>query len=331
MRIPTILKTHLASLVLILLASTLAMAQFDDGQYQILQARYGTSRNNVDVTSRLKELARQDRTFRMGNSTFGFDPDPGVIKTLRIYARGRNGRTRTFEYAEGSTVDGSMFTGWAGGNWGHGGWNGGWGDRNGDGDEGQYEILQARYGTARNNVDVTERLKQLASQDRTFRMGNSTFGIDPDRGVLKTLRIYARGRNGRTRMFEYAEGSTVDGSEFTGWSSGNWGRGGWNGGWGDNNNNNNNNNNNVSIGRGGDYASLNIISATYGAGNQRRDVTDRVRAMVREGRLLMGVSNDILGGDPAPNTRKVLWVTYSTGRGRQQEVRVNEGQRLSLP
>jgi len=266
----------------------------------------------------------------MGNSTFGFDPDPGVIKTLRIYARGRNGRTRTFEFAEGSTVDGSMFTGWAGGNWGHGGWNGGWGDRNGDGDEGQYEILQARYGTARNNVDVTERLKQLASQDRTFRMGNSTFGIDPDRGVLKTLRIYARGRNGRTRMFEYAEGSTVDGSEFTGWSNGNWGRGGWNGGWGDNNNNNNNNNN-VSIGRGGDYASLNIISATYGAGNQRRDVTDRVRAMVREGRLLMGVSNDILGGDPAPNTRKVLWVTYSTGRGRQQEVRVNEGQRLSIP
>src|SRR5215510_139778 len=90
MRIPTILKTHLATLVLTLLASTLAMAQFDDGQYQILQARYGTSRNNVDVTSRLKELARQDRTFRMGNSTFGFDPDPGVIKTLRIYARGRN-------------------------------------------------------------------------------------------------------------------------------------------------------------------------------------------------------------------------------------------------
>src|SRR5262249_47561572 len=123
MRIPTILKTHLATIVLMLLASTFGMAQYDEGQYQILQARYGTARNNVDVTARLKDLARQDRTFRMGNSTFGVDPDPGVIKTLRIYARARNGRTRTFEYTEGSTVDGSLFTAWSSGNWGQGGWN----------------------------------------------------------------------------------------------------------------------------------------------------------------------------------------------------------------
>src|SRR5262249_7841718 len=205
MRIPTILKTHLATLVLILLASTLAMAQFDDGQYQILQARYGTSRNNVDVTSRLKELARQDRTFRMGNSTFGIDPDPGVLKVLRIYARDGRGRDRMFEFTEGSTVDGSMFTGWSSGNWGQGRWDGGWGGRNGNvggsGDEGQYEILQARYGTERRNVDVTTRLRELALQDRTFRMGNSTFGIDPDPGVVKTLRIYTRDRRGRDRMF----------------------------------------------------------------------------------------------------------------------------------
>src|SRR5215471_1182694 len=273
MRIPTILKRHLSTLVLVLLASTLAMAQYDDGQYQILHARYGTARSNVDVTARLRELAREDIAFRMGNSTFGVDPDPGVIKILRIYARGRNGRTRMFEYTEGSTVDGSLFTGWDSGNWGHGEWNGSWGDRDGDDDDGQYQILKARYGTARSNVDVTERLRELARQDTTFRMGNSTFGVDPDRGVLKTLRIYARGRNGQDRMFEYTEGSTVDGSLFTGWGSGNWGRGEWNGGWGDRNN--------VGIGRGGDYASLNIISAIYGTGRQRRDVTDRVRSMVR--------------------------------------------------
>src|SRR5262249_34760872 len=133
MRTRTILKSHLATLVLMLLASTFAMAQYDEGQYEILQARYGTARNNIDVTSRLKELARQDRTFRMGNSTFGVDPDPGVVKILRIYARGRNGRTRTFEYTEGSTIDGAVFTGWASGNWGRGGWNGGWGESNGGG------------------------------------------------------------------------------------------------------------------------------------------------------------------------------------------------------
>jgi hypothetical protein len=251
MRIQTVLKMQLAAFVLLLLTSTFGMAQFnggrDQGQYEILQARYGTARNNVDVTARLKDIARQDRTFRMGNSTFGVDPDPGVVKTLRIYTRDRSGRNRMFEYREGSTVDGSVFTGWASGNWGRGGYNGGWGDDRGGGggggvfgnagaDQGQYEILQARYGTARNNIDVTARLRDLARSDRTFRMGNSTFGVDPDPGVVKSLRIYTRDRSGRSRMFEYREGSTVDGSVFTGWSGGNWGRGGYNGGWGDDDN-----------------------------------------------------------------------------------------------
>jgi|SRR5712692_78243 len=66
----------------------------DSGQYAILSAQYGTGRSHVDVTNRLKELARQDRLFRMGNSTFGVDPAPGQIKVLRIYARGPNGQER---------------------------------------------------------------------------------------------------------------------------------------------------------------------------------------------------------------------------------------------
>jgi hypothetical protein len=215
----------------------------DDGEYQILAARYGTAYNNVDVTQRLKELARRDVSFRMGNSTFGVDPDRGRVKTLRIYTRGRDGQNRMFEYREGSVVDGSRFTGWGRGDWGHGGWNGGWGDRDerrgndgrGDargGDDGAYQILGARYGTHRRNVDVTQRLKELARQDVTFRMGNSTFGIDPDRGRVKTLRIYARGRDGQNRMFEFREGTVVDGSQFTGWGRGDWAREEWHGGWG---------------------------------------------------------------------------------------------------
>ncbi len=100
-------------------------------------------------------------------------------------------------------------------------------------DEGQYVILSAQYGTAEHHVDVTDRLRDLARQDRPFRMGNSTFGIDPDHGRIKTLRIYARGPRGEERMFEYREGSTVDGREFRGWRRGDWGRGGWSGSWGD--------------------------------------------------------------------------------------------------
>ena len=96
----------------------------DSGQYAILNAQYGTPRRHVDVTNRLKELARQDRAFRMGNSTFGVDPDPGQEKILRIYARGPNGQERVFDYREGSTVDGSQFRSWNRGDWGNGPWNG---------------------------------------------------------------------------------------------------------------------------------------------------------------------------------------------------------------
>jgi hypothetical protein len=205
----------------------------DPGQYTILSAQYGTSRQHVDVTNRLKELAHENRTFRMGNSTFGVDPDPGQEKTLRIFARGPDGQDRMFEYREGSTVDGSQFHSWDRGEWGNGAWNGNW-----DGgyhevnsrDSGQYIILSAQYGTSRHHLDVTEQLKELARQDRTFHMGNSTFGVDPDKGADKTLRIYARAMDGQVRMFEYREGSTVDGSQFRSWGGGEWGNG-WNGNW----------------------------------------------------------------------------------------------------
>jgi len=211
----------------------------DSGQYVILSAQYGTARRHVDVSNRLKELARQDRIFRMGNSTFGVDPDPGQVKALRIYARGPDGRERMFEYREGSTVDGSQFSSWGSGDWGNEPWSGRWesggynggNDRDNDGDSGQYVILSAQYSMARRHVDVSNRLKELARQDRTFRMGNSTFGVDPDPGQVKALRIYARGPDGRERMFEYREGSTVDGSQFRSWGRGDWGNERWSGRW----------------------------------------------------------------------------------------------------
>jgi hypothetical protein len=98
-------------------------------------------------------------------------------------------------------------------------------------DEGAYLILNAQYGTAEHHVDVTRRLKEIARQDRLFRMGNSTFGIDPDHGRVKVLRIYARGPDGQERVFEFREGSTVDGSQFRGWGRGDWGNERWNGEW----------------------------------------------------------------------------------------------------
>lgn len=211
----------------VLLLTTVA-AYADEGEFLILGAQYGTEQHHVDVTQRLRDLARTDRPFRVGNEDFGVDPHPGVRKVLRIYARGPQGNERMFEYVEGSVVDGARFRGWRRGDWGNAGWGGRW-----DADEGQYLILGAQYGTERHHVDVTQRLRELAREDITFRMGNSTFGVDPDYGHVKVLRIYARGPNGRERMFEYREGSVVDGAMFRGWGRGEWARDNdrWSGRW----------------------------------------------------------------------------------------------------
>jgi hypothetical protein len=281
----------------------------DSGAYAILHAEYGTERNHVDVTNRLRELARADLTFRMGNSTFGIDPDPGQIKMLRIYARGPDGRERMFEYRESSTVDGSQFTGWGRGDWGSEGWNGGWegsGFR-GNGDSGEYTILHAEYGTERNHADVTNRLRELARADLTFRMGNSTFGVDPDPGYIKTLRIYARGPDGRERMFEYRESSTVDGSQFKAWGRGEWGNEGWNGGWAGGG---------FRDGRSGDAGEYVILRAEYGTERNRIDVTDRLRELAREDRPFR-MGNSTFGVDPDPGYIKTLRI-YARGPDGQE-------------
>ncbi len=213
---------------LFLLFASIFSLQAAAQEWQILRAEYGYGNQRVDVTERLRQLARNDDRFRMGNSTFGIDPSPGNVKTLFIIAQ-RRGQTKTFEYREGSWVDGARFSGWRGGGWGPGGPGPGPG---GPGyDQGQFIILHARYGTPRSNVDVTQRLRELAARDITFRMGNSTFGVDPDHGVVKTLRIYARSPRGENRIFEFREGSTIDGTQFSGWGGGGWGRDAWQGGW----------------------------------------------------------------------------------------------------
>ena len=203
----------------------------DSGQYLILSAQYGSERRHVDVTNRLKEMARQDRSFRLDYRTFGIDPDEGHAKSLRIFARGPDGRERMFEYQDNSIIDGTQFRGWGRGDWGNGGWSGNWNGGDNDGDSGQFLILSAQYGSERRHVDVTSRLKELARQDRSFRLDYRTFGVDPDEGHAKVLRIYARGPNGRERMFEYRDNSIVDGTQFRGWGRGDWGNGGWSGRW----------------------------------------------------------------------------------------------------
>lgn len=207
------LAVSVAALAMIFALAPALFAQ----DYRIQRADYGWGDQRVDVTQRLRELAHDQAVFRMGNSTFGVDPAHGQVKTLRIFAVGPNGQERMFEYREGSTVDGAMFAGWGRGDWGRRG--------------ADFVIVRALYGVEGRNVDVTDRLRDLARDHAVFRMGNSTFGVDPAHGIVKTLRIFARGPNGHVEMFEYREGSTVDGSKFSGWGRGEWGRGDWHGDW----------------------------------------------------------------------------------------------------
>ncbi len=325
-------------LMLALVSGASAWARGDDDNWQVLHARYGTADRNMDVTGRLKELARRDERVRVTNGLFGNDPAIGQVKVLRIYARSRSGENRTFEYREGSIIDGAIFTDWRGGGWGQNGWDHGWdgprpghGGGNGggygnNGDDGGWQILQARYGTSDRNMDVTGRLKELARSDERVRVRNELFGNDPAVGQTKMLRIFARGRNGEQRTFEFKEGSWIDGSQFTGWGRGNWGDSGWNGGWDGRPGRPGNDG-----GRPGYDQGLNIVRATYGTGLRQMDVTQRIRDLSRSGRLDVRVSNDLFGRDPATGSRKLLQVTYTQGRSEERQSQAWEGDQLRLP
>jgi hypothetical protein len=277
---------------------------------QIVQATFGSPDRSSDVTASLQALASEGRNFQLVGTSFGVDPHPGVLKELTVLTRGSDGRLQNVNFSEGVMIDARQFSVTGAGP--------GMGGQNGIQDSGDYQILQARYGTPDRNIDVTERLRTLAAADQRFTMGNATFGNDPAPGQVKSLRIVARGSDGQLRNFDYREGSVVDGSQFTGWGAGQWGRSGWNGGW----------NQPMPAGSAGP---LTILSATYGAGTRGVDVTARLQAQLRDNRLDVTVNNALAGTDPAPNQPKALWVSYRVGGGRAQQAQVAENARLSLP
>jgi uncharacterized membrane protein YgcG len=304
-------------LLLVMSFTVLSAAAAAAQQYQILRADYGYADQRVDVTHRLRELARKDSRFRISNHTFGVDPSQGNVKSLFVLARGPQGDTRTFEYREGSVIDGAQFAGWSRGDWGEPGNGPGEafvpGGYPQNGDSGAYTILHAEYGTDQNHVDVTDRLRDLARRDRTFRMGNDTFGVDPDRGRVKELRIYARDPNGQERMFQFQEGTVIDGSQFRGWGGGDWGRGGWSGNWGGGG----------FQGGGGyqggrDEGQYTIINADYGTKHHHVDVTDRLRDLARRD-LTFRMGNDTFGVDPDRGRVKTLRI-YARGPDGQKRV-----------
>ena len=74
---------------------------------------------------------------------------------------------------------------------------------------------------------------------------------------------------------------------------------------------------------------LEILSATYGAGDSRADLTEKLRQAAAEGSLRVTVSNQLAGGDPAPNQPKELRVEYKLD-GQQATKVVKEDGTLAL-
>ena len=307
--------TIFLAMALSLLLGTVA-AQ-DAGQYLILSAHYGNERNHVDVTNRLKELARRDRPFRISDESMAVDPDRGQAKMLRVFARGPNGRERTFDFPDGSVFDGAQFRSWGRGDWGDEHWNGGWNGRNNN-DAGDYLILTAQYGNEYRHVDVTNRLKEMARQDRVFRLDYRTFGVDPAEGEAKALRIFARGPNGQEQMFEYQDNSLIDGAIFRGWGSGEWGAGGWSGNW---------NGGGVVVERGvngRDAGQFLILSAQYGSERRHVDVTNRLKEMARHDESVR-LDYRTFGVDPDEGHAKVLRIYARGPNGRERMFEYRDG------
>jgi len=77
---------------------------------------------------------------------------------------------------------------------------------------------------------------------------------------------------------------------------------------------------------------LAITRATYEPtdGDGKSDVTDKVKALVRDGRLAFQVSNEVLGGDPFPQRPKRLRLEYTLD-DKPQVLVVNESDTVAIP
>jgi len=187
-------------------------------------------------------------------------------------------------------------------------------------DEG-WQIMRADYGFKAQRTDVTDILQDLIARggvNGRVAVNNQTMGGDPAVGRDKSLRIFARNRRNEQREFDFKEGGFIDVGIFAvrhdDWDDRGPGRGDHDRGDRDRR----------------DARGLAIIRGYYGVQGSTVNVTERLRAMVRDGVLELYVNNANLGGDPAVGADKVLIVIYRY-HGEEQATAVREGNRLAIP
>lgn len=73
-----------------------------------------------------------------------------------------------------------------------------------------------------------------------------------------------------------------------------------------------------------------ILYAKYGVNNSWMDVAPVLRAKIQDGKLQISVTNEQLGGDPAPGVVKKMELTYLYN-GRTYSKTISETEMVSLP
>lgn len=73
-----------------------------------------------------------------------------------------------------------------------------------------------------------------------------------------------------------------------------------------------------------------LISATYGSGDNRVDVTSRLQSLAHGGNLSVRVDNQTMGVDPAPRQPKDLRIQQRDNDGQVHDYMFQEGQIASL-
>ncbi len=166
--------------------------------------------------------------------------------------------------------------------------------------QGNLRILRAQYGAGHRYIDVTERLNSQIQDDRlSLRVTNDTMGGDPAEDKRKQLSVsYIYNGQQYRATVEEKDSLSLPGSGT---------------GYGD-----------------GSSGGLQILQATYGAGDRTRDVTDRLSALASGDQLQMQVSNSTMGGDPAEGQHKRLRVIYSW-QGLRYQTTAAEGDTLVIP
>jgi hypothetical protein len=181
-----------------------------------------------------------------------------------------------------------------------------------------WRIVRAEYGYRTQRADVTNVLIDQITrggENGQIYVNDGPMGGDPAQGHEKTLYVRARNRNGEERVFEFRQHSYLDVRMF---DVRRGDRDDHPGNYGDRD-------------RGRrDSDRLRIVGAYYGVQGRTINVTELLRSRVREGIVISVVSNDSLGGDPAPGLEKVLIVVYLV-QGNETATAVREGNTLTIP